>query len=639
MTRPRLRSLQRVRVLWLAVVLTLVAGGCTIADDPTIAEPTPNAAAATPAPLPTSTSTPERAAPTQEDSGSAPDDGTDPASPISEPTEQPGPADPDFPTSPLVPISTYRVDLPPVDYSIDWSPCADGECGELEVPLDHTVAGGPTISLSVARVRAAEPGQRIGSLLINFGGPGAGGTSGLESFASGFPRTVQNRFDIVSWDPRGTGGAAPFDCPDSGVEDVVHDAEDGFADDVEIEVSRRTPWTSCTSIDGFLDNLGSVASVRDMDAIRQAVGDEQLTYLGYSYGTQLGWMYATLFPENTRALVLDAPVAPGRHNPDGWITQLENFDLQLERLDSLCDAAEFCAVSNEGFLETVDRLRDELADQPLNEGRAEEFTEADLLSVLSTVAYLSPGVYGEFVTSGLANLDDGDPAIMQRFLNDFSYDGYGAVTCADAAGLNSEAELEAYIAERFAVSDLMAALPDIVLCDQWPARTQPLPEIDTSEAAPLLIIGGTEDAATPYPGALKLASLIPNGTLLTYVGAGHGAVQSNPCVDGFFERYVVDLELPDAGTECLEGRGTIGVLLDGNGDDGPGIPITSVGPGTPAEAAGLEDGDVLLRFAGVVVNDRNDLPEVPGGQPIEVVVRRGSDELVLTVVPVSPDWT
>ena len=192
--------------------------------------------------------------------------------------------------------------------TIAWEACGALECGTLDVPLDYRVADGETISIAVNRVAAADPGQRIGSLLVNPGGPGAPGTDFAEAFAFGaFPEELTDRFDIIGFDPRGVGASEPaFACGASGEQlgllSEVVDIIDEPAEDEAVQAAVQLCVDSMGDAAGLI-HTGYVA--RDMNEIRRALGEEQISYLGFSYGSIIGVWYATLFPETVRAMVID----------------------------------------------------------------------------------------------------------------------------------------------------------------------------------------------------------------------------------------------------------------------------------------------------------------------------------------------
>ena len=542
------------------------------------------------------------------------------------------------PTPTPSPTPTPTATPIPVD-PIAWTSCEAGQCASVFVPIDHDDASSDTLTVSVSRVQASSPDERIGSLFLNFGGPGAGAASRVKDHAATLPEAITSRFDIVGVDPRGTGGSGALTCPASTTLSELYDADDGLADEVDILRDQTPDWLACTDTPALLDHLGTVATARDIDAVRRAMGEETISWLGYSYGTQLGWVLATLFPETVRAMILDAPVSEGKHSPDGWLDQAENFEDQLTRIDALCDQAGDCAVADEGFRATVVRLVEELGAEPVI-GSETLVDDARLLEVLTVSLYLAPADVAPQIAERLALLDN-DNASIGDLLPSFGdlLGGYNAITCADGAGFNTTAEFEDYVTQRLDRAEILGQSPDAVLCDTWPGVPVPPPAIDTSDAPPILVVAGTEDPATPYANALLLMEQLAEAELLTWVGGGHGIVGDDDCIDRWATDYLVDLTLPPEGSECLEARGTIGLELSGDGDDGPGMPILSVAVGSAGEDAGIEPGDVLLTINGKPIEEIADVPVLPGGTEVTVGIEREGQAIDLDFTLDSPPWT
>src|SRR5687767_1946063 len=195
---------------------------------------------------------------------------------------------------------------------LEWRDCDGGECATLAVPLDYDDPEGETIGVALIRVPATDPDERIGSLLVNPGGPGASGVEFVANIGLFFPDELRERFDIVGFDPRGTGGSVPIECVRSLDEVLGYDYSPDSADERDALENGVEEFTQqCEDAHGeLLDHISSQETVRDMDRIREAVGDERLTYLGFSYGTYLGAVYADFFPDKVRALALDGAVDP-----------------------------------------------------------------------------------------------------------------------------------------------------------------------------------------------------------------------------------------------------------------------------------------------------------------------------------------
>ena len=260
------------------------------------------------------------------------------------------------------------------------------ECARLKVPLDDTVTGGPTISLAIARVRARDPQHRIGSLLMNPGGPGAPGIQFLRDFAPTLPGTIRDRFDLVSFDPRGTGASAPVECTPN--LDSLYNLEFAPRDDAArqaLVAGVRAFIAQCQAKAGAeLPYVSTERAARDMDRIRAALGDQRLTYLGYSYGTYLGSLYADRYPTHVRAMVLDGAVDPALDAAAQQIQQAQGFEHGLDLFLQSCATDTTCSFHRGGNTAAAyDALRARVGATPVpatgaGKGRTLNGTEFDI---------------------------------------------------------------------------------------------------------------------------------------------------------------------------------------------------------------------------------------------------------------------
>ena len=446
--------------------------------------------------------------------------------------------------------------------AVDWAPCGGGECGSLTVPIDHDDPTGPTIDIAMARVLAiGSPNERIGSLFVNFGGPGGEGTEQIVDFAPFFPTEIQQRFDIVSFDPRGVEDSAGLGC-DAEIGDeptYLIDPSDGFEDDVVDGLATWERVMACVAQSPIIDDLGTVAVARDLDLMRQAVGDEDLNLVGFSYGTQLGWVYATLFPENTRALVLDGAVAPNDWGDEGTLTQLAAIEAAARRLDQGCSEVPTCALGEEGLLNTINRLVAELEANPIELDNGETYGPSDLLSSTIQTTYVNPELVGSFFSQAVAALADGNVAPLlsydDLFSGGFEETLFWSVICADGGGSADDASIADVLEAAYELSPTFGAIPGAIYCDRFPGEIDGVPELDTSGSEPILVIGSTGDNATPYGNAVELDGLLADSVLLSFDGPGHTVFTSDPCIDGYVTDYVVTGTMPPAGTRCGDPTG------------------------------------------------------------------------------------
>lgn len=429
--------------------------------------------------------------------------------------------------------------LPEVD-AVDWSSCEDQdspwECGTLDVPLDYRRPGDSgTVRIAVTRLPAAEPQERIGSLVLNPGGPGGSGLDLAWGYAPLFPDELLERFDLVGFDPRGVGRSTAVDCGD-------------------LDRSFRVVERDCIARSGtLLPYVGTQNAARDMEQLREALGDEQLTYLGFSYGTALGAVYADLFPDRVRALVLDGSVDPaaGEYNVDGTAVGsfgdpfygVQDFGGTVDVFLDLCDAVRVCLAGPRSG-ELLDDLYGNVSDAD-----TEYFDDWD--------ATVTPGQVDGIVTSamyntdlwaplaiGLADAAAGDASTLAA-LGSFLEAGYPrvensfdniteanlAIYCADFAGRRGE----------FAVDR----------CRGWPETAEPIPPITPVDVAnPIVVIGTDGDPATPGFLAPLMAEALGDAVSVRWEGAGHTAFLNSECVDRLVVDYLVELEVPKNRSRC-----------------------------------------------------------------------------------------
>ena len=447
---------------------------------------------------------------------------------------------------------------PPVVGDISWAPCGSGECGTLAVPLDHDDPGGETIDIAVSRF-ASTPPDRVGSLFINFGGP-SGETNEILAFSGPFYSTLfDGRFDIIGWDPRATGETAPLQCESFRDDDIgvgFIDPGDGFTAELAEEEASFLELAACAEASGpIVDHLSTSDVARDLDLLRQAVGDDGLSYLGYSYGTQIGWVYASLFPQNVRAMILDGAVPPGSFGSAGLVEQYEGFERTFAEFDAVCNAnAARCEQASEGLATTVDRLTAELRANPIQSNDGSIYTAEDFLEGVLITLYTEAGSSVPGLSRNITSVDAGNPgpfiADAQSGNSSSTAGVYKAVNCADGFDVDSPEDSIAHLSEIVTVAPRFGQINEGIRCDLWPGEIKGLPELDTTGAPTLLVVGNTLDPATPYESAIELDALLDDSVLLTYEGTGHTIVGRDGCIDAFALDYLVNLTPPPPGTTC-----------------------------------------------------------------------------------------
>ena len=455
------------------------------------------------------------------------------------------------------------------DQQLDWRDCKGNfECARLLVPVDYTDPGGPTLQLGVNRLPAS--GDRVGSLLVNPGGPGVSGLAYARSAGSIVSKSVRSRYDVVGFDPRGVGASAGLQCLDDRQLDAFL-GYDGTPDDPAEEqglmaVSEQL-GAGCEQDDAvLLPHVGTRDAARDMDVLRAALGDRQLTYLGKSYGTYLGATYAELFPTRVGRLVLDGPIDPAASTLEMAELQAIGFQRALEAFIDDCLPRRSCPFDGDrdAAEARVGALFDELDRSPLPGVGKRKLTES-LATIGVAVALYDEGSWS-FLRQALGQAFRGDGETLMLLADFYADRGPGgryttnaieamyAVNCvdrpqeSDLEKVRADAERAAEAAPLFGAYIVWSN----VACGSWPAPAEGEPAPVTAEGSrPILVVGTTRDPATPYEWAQALADELDAGHLLTYVGDGHTAYRrGSECIDEAVDAYLLDGTTPAAGTRC-----------------------------------------------------------------------------------------
>ncbi|GLU50493.1 alpha/beta hydrolase [Nocardiopsis ansamitocini] len=470
------------------------------------------------------------------------------------------------------------------DQEISWSDCGSGfECGTFEVPRDYTDPDGARLEIAVKRL-PSDGADRIGSLVINPGGPGGSGIGYVSAATSVLSQQLRDRFDVVGFDPRGVGQSSPLYCLDAGELDdylglqVASRDGDGDLAEVtdagldELAESSRGFVESCQERSGdLLPHVGTANVARDMDVLRALLGDDGLSYLGKSYGTTIGAYYAELFPNRVRTLVLDGAVDPDMDQLEGSVQQADGFNTALTAFVEDCLTQSDCPLADGPDTtpeEAVDRLLglfEEAAREPLSSslGDGREVNRPRLES--GVLAALYSESYWPKVRSGLTDAFAGDGTALLK-LGDMLYSRGDekafenstavlvAVNCADRVsprdiGVYQRAAVKAgEDSPVFGPALAWSALP----CAYWPedAIAPPL-VLDGDGAPPILVVGTLRDSATPYRWAQNLAGDLESGVLLTWDGDGHTAYRvGDRCVDEAVDTYFLEAVPPSEGAVC-----------------------------------------------------------------------------------------
>ncbi|MEU4092211.1 alpha/beta hydrolase [Streptomyces sp. NPDC026673] len=439
---------------------------------------------------------------------------------------------------------------------LDWRPCeerASFQCTTVTVPLDYDRPAAGDIRLAAVRLRAGGPrSARIGSLLLNPGGPGVSAIDDLMSFADGFSPALRAAYDLVGIDPRGVGRSTPVDCPTGAPPPGDGTRAGPVADGPEPAFALIA--TACARHVGrLLPHVGTPDAARDMDLVRGLLGDDRLHFLGYSYGTYLGATYAELFPTRVGRMVLDGAIDPDMDAYRATLGMARGYQIAWESFAADCATRPDCPVGHsvQEAGRTLDTLVRELDRDAARSG--DELLTA-VTSGLSAPAWDALRVLLHEVRTGGAGT-------LRRLLGtdedaDSGDQSLTAINCLSSA-----------LGPRSTAAQTRAALPEfrrlapqfgayyagfLPMCAHWPARPTQVPHRITARGTPpILVVGTTRDPATPYDQARALARQLSAGRLLTRDGDGHTAYQQGSrCVDTSVDDYLLDGRLPPEDTVC-----------------------------------------------------------------------------------------
>ena len=539
------RSHSRARILG-AVLLSAVLTGCSVLTGAANGGPSGTPAASSTAPV--STASPS----------ALPLDSPDRPAPVVPDVRPPGITDP----PPGLGFERYA------EQPLNWRVCGSLECASVAAPLDYAAPDGTALTLALKMRRAtAEP--RLGTLFINPGGPGGSG----QDLVSYFRSAGLEQYDILGWDPRGTGKSTPVQCFQGRDVDALTEIDmspDDNAEKQALIVMSRSFGQSCLEKSGeLLRHISTEETVRDLELLRQLVKDPKLTYLGYSYGTRIGATYAEMFGDRVGKLVLDSAV---NITEDRSIIQAQGFDLALTNFATWC-VAQKCSLGSDtdAVLASVTDLFDRADVQPiptelidLANGDQPQRKVTQSEAVLGVIVALYGGERSFApLAKTLEQARKGDGGGLQLLADSYNgrqangqYDeqlfAFPAVSCLDRpdsglAGAEQDweqAQVKAPIFGKYFGPD--------VQCPVWPVPPVAGAEKITAPAAPpIVVIGSTGDSATPYEYAVSMAEQLESGVLVTFDGLGHATYGGNSaCIDDLVVRYFVDGVVPADQTVC-----------------------------------------------------------------------------------------
>ena len=453
---------------------------------------------------------------------------------------------------------------------LEWTTCDRFECSSLEVPVDYDDPAGGTIELALLRVPALDPERRVGSLVVNPGGPGAPGTDYAAAAERVFREPLLRSYDIVGFDPRGTGESAPVDCLSDDELDTFlasdPDPDDPGEDATYARLVEKLGKGCVDNTGELIGHVTTAEAARDIDVLRAALGEAELAYFGASYGTKLGATYAELFPDRVGRFVLDGAVDVSLDNRQLTLDQAAGFETALRAYVENCvETTDSCFLggSVDAGLERIKALLAEIDDRPLPATGGRELRVGNAFYGIVTPLYNRE--YWFYLSAALrqAVAGQGDALLQLADIyasrgpsgyTDNSAEAIYAINCLDDPSSIPFDQVGQHVDEFEAASPTFGRVFawSLTSCrGQQVKRSEPAPEIDGSGAAPILVVGTTRDPATPMKWAEALADQLESGVLLRRDGDGHtGYNAGNACVDEAVEGYLLDGDVPEGGKAC-----------------------------------------------------------------------------------------
>jgi pimeloyl-ACP methyl ester carboxylesterase len=473
--------------------------------------------------------------------------------------------------------------LPRVGAPVEWLPCRpaspnsqsrippEAQCGKLGVPVDYSKPDGGVAAIALIKFPAT--GAKIGSLVINPGGPGESGVQAAASVVNGLPPQIRERFDLVGFDPRGVANATPAVWCNSDADNdrLRADPQVDYSPAGVAHIEKLTKEFVQRCIDkmgkDFLGHVGTADVVKDLDTLRAALGDDKLTYLGYSYGTRIGASYAENYPDKVRAMVLDGAVDPNADPIKADIDQAQAFQKAFNDYAADCAKSPDCPLSTDPAkaVDMYHSLVDPLVGKPAATADPRGLGYSD--AIVGTILPLySPDLW-RHLTQALKELKRGRGDTMLALADLYmgrddrghynnSTDVRVAVNCVDQPPVKDRAKAidedrQVREAAPFMSYGQFTGDAPLNTCAFWPVPPTSQPhQISAKGLPPLVVVSTTHDPATPYGAGVELAKQL-GGRLLTFDGTQHTVVfQGNACVDEAAARYLIDLTLPLPDARC-----------------------------------------------------------------------------------------
>jgi pimeloyl-ACP methyl ester carboxylesterase len=439
--------------------------------------------------------------------------------------------------------------------TLDWTSCGGRvRCAPLQVPLDYSTPDGRKITLSIDKLPARRTDERIGSLVVNPGGPGGEGLKFATSIP--LPAEILDRFDIIGFDPRGVGESTPINCGKQTVPAFrkVDSEPDDANEQSELDAAAKSVADDCGAHAGdLLPFVGTDSVARDVESIRQALGEAQINYYGASYGTFIGERYLALFPRSARTVILDGVVDPTQGFTAFLRGQTVALDASLNALLDGCASGTQCPAG--GARVAYDQLAKQVETQPVPTRTGEALGPGEL-PVAALIPAYDPST-GAIFYRGLSEALAGDGSTLYSMFQSYersgSYPAYAGVECTDSPHPDGAAAYQAFAASLIAISPRVGGsiANELLPCAFWPAPVHDITgPVVAADGPPVLVVGNNGDAVTPYQQAVSVASMLAHGRLLTLDAAGHTALGRSTCIDNAEAAYVTALTLPPEGTVC-----------------------------------------------------------------------------------------
>jgi len=427
----------------------------------------------------------------------------------------------------------------------EWKKCGDIECTTISVPYDYASPELGSFTLPLTRLRALDDDLRQGVLLVNPGGPGAPGTSLAQNAAYYFSKDLMTHFDIVGWDPRGTGASTPtFDCGDS--------YSDFFAHERTVASTQKFVDVCAAKNPEIISYISTAASARDMNAIRLALGEKKISYFGFSYGSTLGATWATLFPDTVQGAVFDAAAAPNSTGAERRLAQAEGFEKQLTAFLAQCSQNSSCAFHNNGK-----------AAQAFDELLTTKSAVNATVALTATASSLYDDSAWEDLAKALQSAQDGNGDLLLDLYNSYYYQDAGyedsrnvseasiATICDDEAQRIPTTEVDAQIASFTRIAPRFGNFfGRDYTCSLWPTKKSPQEQLKISSTAAVVVIGSTNDPVTPLASSQSMSAALQNSRFIRVDSSRHTSYLKNACATQLVDAFLIQGTLPPSNSPC-----------------------------------------------------------------------------------------